>query len=98
MRFIVRGCFMYYIIAFLSVDVMTFREIRHLATNKKTPGGVITLPLFWHAPTKDQYRPADDKYKIIANNTKPNPAIIKRNLVNVNGFFSSPDLSESLNA
>lgn len=26
---------MYYIIAFLSVDVMTFREIRHLATNKK---------------------------------------------------------------
>jgi hypothetical protein len=27
MRFIVRGCFMYYIIAFLSVDVMTFREI-----------------------------------------------------------------------
>lgn len=53
MRFIIRGCFMYYIIAFLSVDVMTFREIRHLATNKKTPGGVITLPLFWHAPTKD---------------------------------------------
>ena len=24
---LVRGCFMYYIIAFLSVDVMTFREI-----------------------------------------------------------------------
>ena len=44
---------MYYIIAFLSVDVMTFREIRYLATNKKTPGGVITLPLLLHAPTKD---------------------------------------------
>ena len=37
---------MYYIIAFLSVDVMTFREIRPLATNKKTPSGVITLLCF----------------------------------------------------
>jgi hypothetical protein len=27
--------------------------VRHLATNKKTPGGVITLPLLWHAPAKD---------------------------------------------